>query len=146
MHNVQLFTEITRHEVFSGEETGATDITLLKRWLKETKRKSQLMGFEEWNCKELLDTHNWDADRNERKQRIIKTIADTRNIEPLILRMDAGNKSGFLIDGWHRLDVIYSFLISLNPKTNFIPFRAHCVTQAECDNFPVPTSALRDRC
>lgn len=128
-------------EVFTGDQTGSTNITSLITWLEETKRPIVSAGFSVPNTLTLLETHEWDSDREARVDSLFSHIAKLRKIPPLIIASIAvpfpptPDGTGFLIDGWHRLALLWKARQMMGLDTPNIIFPCWWVSAAELQPF-----------
>ena len=126
---------LVQSEIFIGEKTGGVNITNLTKWLEQHK-EPVWRSMMKWNVKDLLDHHEWDEYFKPKINRIMDKILKEKDIDPLIVLEDPKDKSVFVIDGWHRLYVMYNISLHI-PKQEYVSFKTHIVTHKICKKFPI---------
>ena len=102
----------------------------MRKWLADIKREVVSSGMLRDNVKELLDCHEWDETMDTR-------VASLCNLGsgswPPLIGCQSADGGVFVIDGWHRLGILYS----IAPKEQqVIHFKMQFVTLEECKLFP----------
>ncbi len=130
-----LQVKLNVQECFTGEVTGSTNITALLEWVKTTDREPEKVAFQNWNARDLLEAHEFDRTFKRRIKSLTEKIIKDKTVEPLLcVKIEDG--SVYVIDGWHRLQIIY--LSCTAKQMNIVPFLAYMVTLEEAKRFPVP--------
>lgn len=129
--------ELVAHEIFTGEETGRTNITMLRKWLVEQKRPIEKRGFMMANALSLLEHHAWDDSFEKR----IASLSKMKEPDPLIVTTMPDLPIGvYVIDGWHRLAIYYK--VCLQMKSPVCPFTCYIVTPEDLKRFPVAAEGV----
>lgn len=120
-------------EIFDGEKTGSVNITRLTEWLNKN-REPEFCGMMQSNVSDLLKHHEFDETRKERIKDILSNLSYLE--KPLIVT-DSEDGGVFIIDGWHRLEILYNY-----QDTPVIKFMAYRVSRSDCAMFNVPKTAI----
>lgn len=125
---------LVREEMYTGEITGTVNVTKLRKWLNESGRQPLFSGMMIDNVLEQLEAHIWDETFDPRLNSLIDLGFDNWLPMIYIKESDGPPPIGFIVDGWHRLAILYN--TCFHHKQPIVPFHAFIVTPEECKQFP----------
>jgi len=132
--NIDVKTKL--HECFSGSETGSTNVTELREYLKMSSAQPEFCAFSKDNLKGMIAHHEWDESF---KVRIKNLMAAKSQWEPLIVVKNEA-VGVYVIDGWHRLYILNEQ--GEDTKIGYVPFLTYVVTMETLKMFPIPDNTI----
>lgn len=145
MTKQNLVLEMRSIEVFQHYDGRIFNITDLRKWLEASGHEAKASAVPFWNVEGMIEAHEWDSNRTERVQSLIKRIEKERAIPVLICATPEEQKDGMtvdFIDGWHTLYFLYR--MARIRKSKLVTFPAYWIRHIDLKPFEIPKERTRN--